>query len=793
MKFIKYFILFSLIIATCILTVSFLYISKNIDYERDEMLFRNSNHTSVITLYVNKNGVSKEDMENYEPIVREEVCYTDLENKWVSIENVPKTLIEAFICTEDRMFYEHNGVNIPRTVKAVLNHFFKGGKRFGGSTLTQQVIKNISGDNEFTIRRKVDEILRAYSLERRHSKREILEMYLNIIPMGDRLIGVQSASENYFGKDVSQLSTAECATLVAITNAPSRYHPIRHPVETKKKRDIVLSSMLSCGYISDDEYRSAIQEEISTVEKSHSSETTVSWFGEMVIEQVREDLLKRGMSEQAISFLFSNGGLQIYTTEDVTATKAIEEIFYDEEVQRGFIEDELDCAMLITNNETGQIAAVIGNGRRKTANKLLNLATDTPHTPGSSLKPLALYAPLIDENLIHWGSVYDDVPLEFIQTNDGYRVYPNNLPKRYDGLTTVKDAIKYSKNTIAIRMYDLFGKERIYSQLTEKYRFAHILRSKQLHDGTLLTDLAPSPLALGQLSYGVTLKELTDAYASFPRDGVFGISKGYVAVYDKDGNLIIENTQENERIFKKETARIMNQLLSEVVNGGTAKSITLTKSVDTAGKTGTSGEDKDRLFVGYTPYYTAGIWISKKDASLSIGKTKVSHLLLWNEVMKLLHKDIILDENPRSFSTGGLIRCKYCLDSGCAPSEKCKMDLRGERIAQGYFTMDNMPRKTCESHFTVLYDALCNAIASPNCVSDGEVREVSLVKLPERIFPIEVTITDAEYMGIETLQSEKRPDSYEFPYFYYELPEGVYVGKSKEKKQKNSYCYFHSD
>lgn len=792
MKFKRYIPFILLIAIACVFLCLLIYVTK-IDYQRDEMLFRNSNHTSVITIYADKNMLNDGTLKGYEPVIREEVCFNEFENKWVNIDEIPQRLIDAFLCMEDRNFYQHNGVNIPRTIKALFNQITKKEKRFGASTLTQQVVKNISGDNELTIKRKLDEIFRAYSLERNHSKEEILEMYLNIIPMGDRLIGVQSASGEYFGKDVSSLSLAECATIVAITNAPSHYHPIRHPDETKRKRDVVLYTMYECGYISKEEYENALSEPIKTVDASSQNVTPNSWFSEMVIRQVKDDLMSKGMSEQAVSFLLANGGLKIYTSENVLATEALSKVFYSANTQKNIEENHLECAMVIVDNRTGQVAGVLGSSKKKEGNCLLNLAIDVPHTPGSALKPLALYAPMLDKNLIHWGSVYDDIPLEFIKEGENYRPYPQNLPVRYDGLMTVKDALKYSKNTVAIQLYHQFGNENIYFHLTNNLKFKHIIRQAQRYNGSILTDLAPSPLALGQLSYGATLKELTDAYAVFPRDGVFTSSKGYIAVYDKDNHLLLKNSKEESRIYKKETSRIMNQLLSEVVSGGTAKSIRLKEYIDTAGKTGTSGDDKDRLFIGYTPYYTAGIWIAKEDATQSLGKIPVSHLSLWDEVMQILHQNEIKSENLISFSTGGLVRCKYCMDSGMIPCEECKLDLRGERTSEGYFTVDNMPREICNKHFRVYYDKLCEAIAIDGCYADDGVMEVSLVRLPHRCFPTEVIITDAEYMGIEVENGIKLPEDPDKPYFYYALPEGCYIGRSKEKKQKNSACYYHRD
>ena len=777
-----------------LLMMLYFYMNSHLDFSSDELMFRNAKVSSVISIYTDESGNHASSLEGYRAVLKEEVCLNDIKNEWADLSEIPEQLIDAFLCTEDREFYEHHGVNLPRTLYAMLNAVFKGKKRFGASTITQQLIKNISGDNEISIRRKFDEILRAYHLESTHNKDEILQMYFNIIPMGDNVVGVKEAASHYFDKELSELTVAECATLVGLTNAPSRYHPVRHVNEALAKRNTVLESMLKCGKLTQEQFEQAREEPLQTSLQDTSQSNVMSWFAEGLLDEIKEDLIKhKNMSEQSVLMLMRSGGLRIYSTQESAATQALNKVFLNDDILKRIEQDQMNYAMVIINNQTGNLCGVLGATGKKDANRLLNLATQAPHTPGSTLKPIALYAPLIEARRINWASVFDDIPLSFYEENNLYRAYPQNLPKRYDGLTTVKRALMLSKNTVAMRLYNMLGAEKIYHILTEDYGFSHIVRKQTMYNGNILTDLAPAPLALGQLTYGVTVQELAEAFSTFARDGVKKKAKGYLAVYDGEGKLLLENKEHDTRIYKKETARIMNQLLSCVVQEGTAKSIKLWQQIDLAGKTGTSGDDKDRFFVGYTPYYTAAIWCAKKDSISEIGKPSLSHLSLWEEVMRSLHHEQLQDSGRvKSFSIGGLVRGSYCLDSGQIPSPLCSLDLRGERIAVGYFTPDNIPRTVCTRHIAVAYDTLCDAVAHEGCFGESEIRIVAMLDMPNRSFPCEIVVSDAEYMVYGDIDACKAPFSYDQPYFLSELCEGTFVGRGKNKKQKNSGCYYHN-
>ena len=340
------------------------------------------------------------------------------------------------------------------------------------------------------------------------------------------------------------------------------------------------------------------------------------------------------------------------------------------------------------------------------------------------------------------------------------------------------------------------GAEAIYRTLYRDFGFDTLVRSRETAGGGRLTDLALAPLALGQLTDGVTLRRLTEAYSVFPSDGVMRRGRSYLAVYDGDGNLIYENQKEEKEVFSPSCARIMNQMLSRVVESGTAKGIRLADSVDTAGKTGTSGESRDRLFVGYTPYYTAGIWCGYSSAGKSVPREAPSHLTVWDSAMEKIHRARLSDvpeEKTLRFSTEGLVRREFCMDSGELFSELCMLDPRGERMMSAYFTEDNLPTELCTRHVAVAYDTLTGAVACPMCPSDS-VGTVALVRMPPRAFPKEITVTDAQYMYLSDSGTlSRRGDSYDIPYFFYALPPEEYCGRSPGKKQYNSACYLHDD
>lgn len=770
--------------------IIYLYVNNNIDFSVDESLFLSSKSGNITTFYYDDSYGRGE----YTP---KQLCTVEpSENKkvWYSYEDIGDNVKLAFISAEDRRFFKHNGIDIKRTGFALVNYFLHLKPKFGGSTITQQVIKNISGDNEQTATRKITEIIRAIHIEHSHTKEEIFEVYLNIVPMGEGISGVGLAAQYYFGKDPKDLSYAEAATLVGITNAPVKYNPHTNLTACKEKRNNVLYAMLDAGHIDEISYKSAINSELCVLDRQEEDNSINSWFVETVCDDICKDLAReKGIAESVARLLILNGGLSVYTTVNPVIQGSLEKYFENENNFPYDIKSGLNYSMVITDSRNGNLLGIIGSVGKKQGNRLLNYAT-VSHTPGSTLKPIALYAPLLNMGKINWATVFDDVPVEFNKNSTGeYLLYPHNYPDKYDGLTTVSDALRVSKNTVAVRMYKLLGKEKIFGSLRDDFGFDTLVETKTDKNGRKITDMATAPLALGQLTYGVSLRKLTEAYTVFPNDGELSRGRSYLAVLDTNGDVLLENLPQSKKIFGQNCARIMNQLLMRVTESGTAKLITLGNMVDTAGKTGTSGNDRDRLFIGYTPYYTAGIWCGYTGCDRSIGAQSISHLEIWDEVMKEIHEiTISCEENPENFSTDGLLYLPYCKDSGGIYTEVCEKDVRGNRLEYGYFSINNKPSGECHRHVYAMYDELSGGIAVSGCPHEY-LKIISLIDVPERSFPCEIIITDAEYVWRKVGLSDKLGDSYDVPFFIYTIPDGEYVGRSKGKKQYNSSCYIHND
>lgn len=793
-----------LIVFICIslLTVSFAilastifviaYANRNINTEGDEILFSLTRGSSVTEYYVDAdyNAVT---VEEYTPVLKESIALGSTKKRWVELKKVPSDLINGFLAMEDRVFYSHHGVNLKRTLYALANSVFHFKSTFGASTITQQVIKNISGDNELTLKRKFNEIIRAYCIEKNHTKDEIFEVYINIIPLGENITGVSFASEIYFGKAVDELTLSECATLVGITNAPTRFNPHIHYEDCLKKRNDVLYAMLDFGVIDEKEYDAAVKEKLSVLPLQNAEEIANSWFTETVNEDVITYLCKnRNMTKEAAEAYLINGGLKIYTTENPEIQSLLERYFENKTNFSSYVNKGLDYSMVICDSQSGNLLGIVGSVGKKSANRLLNLAT-VSHTPGSAIKPIALYAPLINRGKINWATVFDDVPVEFNKVNGNFTEYPKNYPAVYDGLTTVKDAIRLSKNTVAVRLYNMLGAEEIYRSLRYDYNFDTLVRSEYDGKGNRLTDLASSPLALGQFTRGVSLRKLTEAYTVFPSEGIYSEGRSFIAVFDSDGRLIIDNSQNNKRLISKECARVMNQLLSCVTESGTASKVTLKNIVDTAGKTGTSGDDKDRVFIGYTPYITAGIWCGYRDSDTSIGKVFPTHIKIWDDIMSDIHSYLLQnksDSDIAAFSKKGLIKRDYCMDSGKLFTDICAYDPRGQRIESGYFIKGYAPSDKCDRHVLCQYDSVTEGIASEHCPVEF-VKEIALLRINDRHFPKEIVISDADYVYYELETDVDFPQDYSLPYYYNTLEEGVFVGRGKKRKQFNSYCYLH--
>ena len=688
-KFIKY----TSIVIICITIITILVFSslilvakKSIDYSFDENLFIKAKEDHTVYYYAYDS--SSELVEVYKSSLGGK-------KEWTDFSLISDKIKRGFIAMEDRRFYEHNGVNYKRTAAAVINYFLKFRDSFGASTITQQLIKNISGDNEVNISRKINEILRALNLEKNHSKDDIFELYLNIIPMSGNIYGVGAASQIYFNKDPSDLSLAEAALIVGVTNAPSRYNPYTNPENCIEKRNKVLYAMLDVGFITYEEYNEARNTPL-ILSSGSGGYGTASWFVETANEEIYADIEKEYGICGAAARIYLNGA-KIVLTMNKDIQDILDEYFSDVNNLSPKFSGGLKYSMVVSDPYTGNLLGIIGDGGKKNADKIFNFAT-AKITPGSVIKPLSIYAPLIDNGCISWSTIIEDSPLEYSSEADDPIPYPKNSPDIYEGNIDISYAIKKSKNTAAVKLLELYGAENAFNHLKRDYGFESLVLSEKLDSGVTASDLGAAPLALGQLTHGVSIRDLTEAYSVFPNDGVLLSGRSYTTVYDSKGNIVLNKQTSSKRLYKSSSARIMNQLLSGVVSDGTARQIRLKELVDVAGKTGTSGGDKDRLFVGYTPYFTAGIWCGYSKSDKAVGYNSPSHIQIWDEVMSRVHSKLVFDgfnENLDSFKTDGLIVSPYCSESGNIPTEECELDENSE-IRYGYFTEETLPESACE-------------------------------------------------------------------------------------------------
>ena len=730
---------------------------------------------------------------------------------WASYDQFPQYLIDAFISIEDHRFLSHNGVDWIRTSSAILGFFFGEGN-YGGSTITQQLIKNLTGDDEPTIQRKVEEIFRALDLEKKLDKTEILELYLNVVFLSNNCTGVQAAANFYFGKDVSELDLVECASLAAIVKNPSKYEPLRHDVvmyvdeETglekedgnRKRINDVIWTMWKQGRITEAEYEEATSTDIVVVANSGNSSLVRevnSWYTDAVFNDVKSALMDEyGYSDYVASMMIYNGGLQIYTAMDYEIQQTLEYVYEHDDEASGFFDhassaEQPESAMVICDPYTGDVLALVGGRGEKTQNRILNRATMTKRPPGSSIKPISVYGPALDIGYITYGTVIDDTPVTF----NGTTPYPKNAPNWYNGLTTIHEAIKVSKNTVAMKTLDMLGIDNSFDFLRDKLQINSVLESKETSWGTIVTDKAPAPLSLGQLSYGLTVQEITNAYSIFVNNGIFSKSRLWTRVTDNNGNIILDNPIEQQPVISSQTATIMTKMLQEVTSQGTASGITLRWDIDCAGKTGTTQEDYDRWFVGFTPYYVGGVWFGY-DLNQSLSEFYDNPaVFLWDRVMQILHKKYIdnaENEPIKEFvDAPGVIQCTYCKDSGMLMSEACYADPRGDRSEVGYFTEATKPTEECNVHKLVNYCTSGHGIAGPDC-PEKDVKQVGLLNL-DRSFDYQVYIKDAQYTCRDGKFVPTKAQN--LPYYQPLLGEHKYSGISEETKQYNSYCTVHTN
>lgn len=699
---------------------------------------------------------------------------------YVSYEEIPQSMIDAFVAIEDKRFFEHKGVDWYRTLAASGNYLFHGGTRFGASTITQQVVKNLTGKDEISPSRKLQEILYALDLEQSLDKTQILEIYLNIIHFSDHCNGIAEASEHYFSKTPSELSVAEMASIAAITNNPSYYNPIRHPENNLSRRNLILSEMLAQNYLSNEEYEKAVSEPLALcVSETSQSEGINSWYIDMVIEDVIDGLMKEhGLSREVASALFYKGGLHIELAMNPDVQRTVED-YYENAVQTPINEngERAQSALIVMDSRTGDILGVAGAIGKKTGNRVQNFATQTKRPPGSVIKPISVYAPALEEGIINWASVYDDVPVRF--EKGGTKAWPRNANGVYRGLTNIPYAVAHSTNTVAVRVLEDVGLSRAFAYAKERFGLTSMV------SGSRVSDCDVAALALGQLNYGVTLRELTAAYTVFADGGCRHPWRSFYRVLSSDGEILLANPDRSDVVISEGNAAIMTKLLQGVVESGTSSSITLNRYVECAGKTGTTNQENDRWFVGYTPDMICGVWCGYEYPEPLAGRNICTDI--WNRVMSSLWER---EGGRRQFSVPtSVFQASYCRDSGKLLTAACSLDARGDRVQQGWFLREQLPTDFCDCHVVCEYDEVCKGISHGFCPAEN-LKRVALIRV-QRSFPMQVLVADAQYVwnGEPTKLSPNTDPS--APYFGNE--KGVFRGISNTKTPFHASCGVHRE
>lgn len=667
--------------------------------------------------------------------------FLDSENRiWADLEQIPKDLQNAVVAIEDKRFYTHKGVDWHGTARAIFSTIF-GGSVQGGSTITQQLVKNVTGDNQNTVKRKVMEIYRAREMEKRYEKDEILEAYLNEVYFGYSCYGVVTASLKYFNKDVSELTLAECASLIAITNNPSLYDPLQTDwgLENNRTRQLlVLGAMLEQGKIDQAAYDAAKEENVvfsngytilggrvdvdtdkkddtdtdggdeQPTEETKTATSSQSYFTDAVIEDVAAALVEKyGLTdstnpvtgkvttafEQGVNMVYGKG-YKIYTTQNPDYQKIAEEVCtdtsnlpYTSTYTNSYGDKEteqLQVGMTIVDPYTGYVVAMVGGAGVKQYDRGWNWATSARQC-GSAIKPISVYAPALDDGTINGASSIDDYPVMVLNGS----VYPKNANGRYMGLTPLHTAIARSTNTCAVRVVQEYGTSRSYDFMTNKLGFTTLTSQDAQQVGNM---------GLGGLDRGVTTEEMAAAFAAFANEGIYTAPRTFVRVEDADGNVILENEAKSSVAMKDTTAALMNSLLQEVINGGTGYEGRIS-GMHVAGKTGTTNNDQDRYFVGYTPYYSCAVWVGyvHNQRIVASGNPAAS---MWQKVMSRIHADL---PDKDFFSCSGLTYVKVCADSGLLATDSCAEDCRGSRVYSALVAADNAPSAYCNMHTSPIY------------------------------------------------------------------------------------------
>ena len=719
--------------------------------------------------------------------------YPELNREWVAYEDIPEHLINAAVSIEDHRFFEHQGVDWFTTLKACVNMFVGSGDQFGGSSITQQLIKNLmlmedEGADDVTVQRKVLEIFRATEFERRYDKSVVLEWYLNKIYLGNRCEGVKAAAAKYFGKELEHLTAAECACLISITNNPSLFDPYRTSLDAKgltgmEQNDIrrinTLYMMREYGYLTEEEYQEALNQKIVlkngidpedrvadctkegcgyhgkvgtfTLQDNgryycpqcgslteigvNASQEVYSWFVDTAVRDVAKQMADEAglewnqKTQQLYLELITNGGYHIYTTLNMDVQKQVDKIYTNlNEIPKTNSVQQLQSAIVVVDNNSGDIVALAGGVGEKDVYFGYSRAESDQLQPGSSIKPLTIYAPAFELGLFTPASSQKDMPLYYTtdpeKPEEKPKPYPLNTGKaNYAYRRNILYGVTQSVNTVAVQTLNTIGLEYSFNFAKDKFGLSTLIESEE-RNGTTFSDIGLSPLAMGAPTDGVTVRAMSAAYATFANNGVYREARTFTKVYNGKGEVVLSNAQDSEQILGEKAVTYMNYCLENVVTSGTGKAAQISGQV-VAGKTGSTTSNKDRWFCGYTDYYTAAIWCGY-DTPEVIQLTEDGRnpaTVLFNKVMAPIHKGL---DTAQLYDKSQLVSVGICLDSGKVATDACQHDVRGSRVEYALVYPDDVPKETCDKH--IMLDYCVDGVASTYCKNMANMGRVTLTK-----------------------------------------------------------------
>ena len=645
----------------------------------------------------------------------------DEKRKIISLEDMAEYLPKAYVAMEDERFYQHNGVDIKRTAGAILNTLL-GDSSYGGSTITQQLVKNLTQDDERSgiagIMRKVREWAKAYQVERMISKDQILELYLNILYVGGEgnLHGVELGAEYYFNKSAKDLTLAECAYMAGINSSPSRYNPFDETKDNteliKNQTKVALNKMNELGYInSQEEYDAAIAEVdagLNFQKGEIATTSSYSYHTEAVLDQVIDQVMEeKGWSQQLAENYVYSSGLTIYSTVDMNIQTQMEEEFAkDRYIVAGRatnketgekLNEHSQAAMVMIDYKTGNVVGTVGGLGEKTESRGLNRATQSVRQTGSSIKPIAVIAPALQEKVITAATAYMDQQTDF----------GNYVPKNQSGT--------YSNDSVNIRYFIAKSLNvpavKIMRELTPSKSIEYLNKMGLSHINT--DEDADISLALGGTTNGATPLEMAGAYATIANDGVYITPTFYTKVEDSSGNTVLTPKQEQTRVISEQNAYIVKSILQEPVRSGGTATYCAISGMDVAAKTGTTDDDYDRWLCGFTPYYAAACWFGYDQPETVYYSGNNPAGVIWDNVMTAIHEDL---ENATFTRPSGIVEQTVCRTTGCLATTGCN-----NKYTE-IFTQDNLPEQ-CEGHGSQTICSESGLVATEYCSQYCEVRQ----------------------------------------------------------------------